>query len=427
MKMIRTVRSAAISLILAVIGTAYSAAPETNKAKPPKALTVEIKAGKTERENVPVSLLLPKTLAGVKHFRLTSADTKQVVPAQVDRGLPGKITRTITGPPKLVWMLADPLKAGRSRRYTLEPLADAPKPAAPPAVRVEDDGKHLNVSVGGKPVLTYKQAVVASPDPKAPYFKRSGYLHPVRNPRGEVLTDDFAPDHPHQHGIMFPWTRCTFEGKLAEFWNQKRQLGTVEHASTVETGSGEVFGHFFTTLRHVALKAEGGPKAALIETWAVRVYRRADGFLFDVDSTQRCATSSPLIIQKYHYGGMAVRCRRDWINNGDMLTSEGLTREKGNHTRPKWVDIHGKVGGAATGITAFCHPANFRFPQPVRLHPEKPYFCFAPMVLGEFGIEPAKPYISRYRFFVHDGKIEPTVADALFADYAHPAEARIVK
>jgi hypothetical protein len=27
-------------------------------------------------------------------------------------------------------------------------------------------------------------------------------------------------------------------------------------------------------------------------------------------------------------------------------------------------------------------------PQPVRLHPGKPYFCFAPTILGEFAIAP---------------------------------------
>jgi len=276
-------------------------------------------------------------------------------------------------------------------------------------------------------VLTYNHAVVPSPDPKEPYYRRSGYVHPVRSPAGKVLTDDFAPDHPHQHGIMFPWTKCTFEGRPAEFWNQKLQLGTVEHAGFQAAGGGSVFGFFTAKLRHVALKAAGGPKAALTETWSVRVYNRSDGFLFDIDSVQRSATDSPLVIEKYHYGGMAIRCRREWIDKGDFLTSEGKTRADGNHSRPRWCDVNGKLGGKATGVTVLCHPGNFRFPQPVRLHPNKPYFCFAPMVLGRFRIEPGKPYVSKYRFYVHDGKLDPAAADALWNDYAHPAEVRIVE
>ncbi len=32
-----------------------------------------------------------------------------------------------------------------------------------------------------------------------------------------------------------------------------------------------------------------------------------------------------------------------------------------------------------------------------------PYFCWAPMVLGEFEIAPGKPYVSKFRYIVHKG------------------------
>ena len=47
-----------------------------------------------------------------------------------------------------------------------------------------------------------------------------------------------------------------------------------------------------------------------------------------------------------------------------------------------------------------CSPKNFRAPQHVRIHPNKPYFCFAPMVEGPFQIAPGKKYVSRYRYLV---------------------------
>jgi len=380
------------------------------------AVTVEVRAGTSRRHDVPVSLTLPKSLAAAKGLSLTRLDTKQPTPVQ-----------RVAGPaPSIVWMLAEPLKAGQVRRYRLA-AAEAPKRTTPPAVTVTDDGKGLEVKLGRRAVLTYRHAVVPSPDPKTPYYRRSGYIHPLRNPAGKVLTDDFAPDHPHQHGVMFPWTKTTFEGKPTEFWNQKLLLGTVEHAALQAVGGGNVFAHFTATLRHVALKAAGGAKTALTETWSVRVYRTAGGFLFDLDSTQRCATDSPLNIAKYHYGGLAVRCRREWIGTGGFLTSERKTRANGNHSRPRWCDVYGTIDGQPTGITVFCHPGNFRFPQPVRLHPSKPYFCFSPMVLGAFRIEPSRPYVSRYRFYVHDGKVDAARANALWNDYAHPAKVRIVE
>ena len=71
------------------------------------------------------------------------------------------------------------------------------------------------------------------------------------------------------------------------------------------------------------------------------------------------------------------------------------------------------------------HPANFRSPQPVRLHPNKPYFCFAPMVPGAFEIAPGRPYVSRYRLVLHDGRPDPAAGRAQ-RDYARTALARTV-
>ena len=98
----------------------------------------------------------------------------------------------------------------------------------------------------------------------------------------------------------------------------------------------------------------------------------------------------------------------------------------GNHTRPVWVEMHGLVDGSPAGIVVLSAPSNFRHPQPVRLHPSKPYFCFAPNVVGDFTIEPGRPYVSRYRLAVHDGPPDAQANDRLYADYAAPPEARLV-
>ena len=72
------------------------------------------------------------------------------------------------------------------------------------------------------------------------------------------------------------------------------------------------------------------------------------------------------------------------------------------------------------------NPANFRFPQPVRLHPQKPYLCFSPMALDSFSIERDTPYISRYRYYVHAGKPSATNLEAAWYDYAEPVQVRLV-
>jgi hypothetical protein len=110
----------------------------------------------------------------------------------------------------------------------------------------------------------------------------------------------------------------------------------------------------------------------------------------------------------------------------EFVTSEGKDRLAGNHTRPEWVSLTGKIDGEPATLTVMGHTTNFRFPQPVRLHPTKPYFCFAPMVLGEFKLEKSQPYVSRYRFLVYDGALDQNLNRKVWHDYADPVQTRIV-
>ncbi len=74
--------------------------------------------------------------------------------------------------------------------------------------------------------------------------------------------------------------------------------------------------------------------------------------------------------------------------------------------------------GALAGVTILCHPENFRFPQPMRVHPTEPFFCYAPQQLGEMAIEPGKPYVSRYQIIIADGAVSPEQADAWWEEWA---------
>jgi hypothetical protein len=77
-------------------------------------------------------------------------------------------------------------------------------------------------------------------------------------------------------------------------------------------------------------------------------------------------------------------------------------------------------------LSVLDHPENFRFPQPVRLAPAVPYFCMAPAVLGSFPIEPGQVHRARYRFILHDEKLEAGVLERCWQDYSSPPEVRVV-
>ena len=268
----------------------------------------------------------------------------------------------------------------------------------------------IRVTLRGKPVLEYVKAERPLPEGIAPHFRRSGYIHPVYTPAGQEITGDFPADHAHQHALFFAWTKASFDGRKVDFWNQAKQLGRIEFREVASVDRADQQVSF--SVKHAFSVGAGDQRVDVLhEVWTVTVHQTPeDHYLFDVVSEQECATDKPLQLAEYHYGGMAFRGNEVWLKDkgdhsihpGDLQvrTSEGKDRWEGNHTRPDWVVFSGKIGGQDASVAVFGSPRNFRAPQPVRIHPEKPYFCFAPMVEGPFTIEPGKKYVSRYRYFV---------------------------
>ena len=309
----------------------------------------------------------------------------------------------------------------------------APQKTSPKITSEQTDGA-ITMFFGGKPILKYNVAVQKSPAGISSDFERSGYIHPIYTPAGVEVTGDFPPDHAHQHALFNAWTSTTFEGRSVDFWNQAKKKGRVSHQKVIRVGRDE----FVVQLLHEDLTSPTGPKPVLEETWAVKVIGLdKDAYVFDITSVQTCVANSPLRMNQYRYGGMGIRGNNQWINDAgtkalsayqkafnkgkkleypslDLVghrftTSDGKRRFEGNHSRPTWVDLSGKVDGQIVGVSILGNRRNFRFPQPVRLHPTKPYFCFAPMVVGDFEIAPWETYESRFRYIVHDGDLSKEV------------------
>jgi hypothetical protein len=56
----------------------------------------------------------------------------------------------------------------------------------------------------------------------------------------------------------------------------------------------------------------------------------------------------------------------------------------------------------------------------MRLHPDEPFFNFAPQQAGDMSIEPGTTFVARYRFVVHDGPPDAAALNRLWNDFAHP-------
>ena len=423
----------------------------TTTAADPPSVVFEVDAGRYARRDTPVVVPLPEALKNASGLALENLDDHKYVPVQ-------SMPVHVMGFSAVAWIVREPLLAGAIRRYRLS--TDSGNAVSRPGggVHAFADGKPMlqnggdldhhktaTLRVGDRPVLTYQAAIAEPPPELDPVYRRSGFIHPLQTPSGLAVTDDFPPDHAHQHGLFFAWVNTTFEGRHVDFWNQKERTGRVSHVSPGQvyrnaiTG-GPVFGELLVELIHEDLTAPDGPKPVLREFWLALAFDIPGHFVVDLQSAQHIV-SEKLTINKYQYGGLALRGNRQWFDpsaqgneppdaarsgRSEFLTSDEKHRADGNHTRPRWVDLSGQVDGKFGGVAILDHPSNFRFPQPVRLHPNKPYFCFAPMVESEFAITSGHPYVSRYRFYIHDGPPDHEAIESAWHDYADPPRVRVI-
>jgi Family of unknown function (DUF6807) len=401
-----------------VMSFAAGAGLRADELKPIAELTVA--AGERDQSDAPVEFVLPKASASYPAMRLVETTDGKTTPvaSQIDPQAG-----------RLWWIAEGPIAAGAKRTYRLE----AGAAAKAPEIAIIDSERSVEARHGDKPLLRYNKAHVEPPAGVNPKYGRSAHLHPVWTPSGAIVTDELPPDHLHQSGIFLAYTKTAFEGRDVDFWNLAGGKGRVRFKALNSTTSGPVFGQFRVEHEHVDLTAPGtnteigaqtGGKVALVETWDVRVWNvgwNAGYWLLDVSSKVRCPGDSPLRLPEYHYGGMAIRAARSWTpEHVKFSTSEGNDRIKGNHSRPRWCDVSGLIDSQAAGITIMTHPTNFRFPEPLRIHPTMPYLVYTPSFLGDWEIRPAAPHESRYRFVIHDGELPPKTLERLWRDYAEP-------
>ncbi len=319
------------------------------------------------------------------------------------------------------------LAKGKTKTYKLVPV-----PASESVMKVENDGQALKISSEGKPVFQYQMELGPVPDGVQPYFAHGAHLHPIYTPGGKIVTGNHPPDHRWHRGIWMAWTDTDYEGRHPDFWNMGKEkdgslTGEVRFGKLLGSWEGSVQAGFVS--RHDFIDhTSGQEKKVLEDMWTVRAFHIPKMNVIDFASLQRIAAGAPALkLPKYHYGGLGVRGNAAWdpVDQVTMLTSEGLDRLKGDNSKGKWVYLRGEVEGAQATLVVLIHPANFRFPQPLRLNPKNPQLCVAPSQDGEWEISPGKPYESQYRFLIIDGVPEAAVIDKAWRDYALPAKATV--
>lgn len=286
----------------------------------------------------------------------------------------------------------------------------------------------LVIDFNERNLLGYQFEVMAAPQGVDPAYGRSGFIHPLWSPKGQVLTRVQPEDHYHHYGIWNPWTQLSYDGKKYDLWNLGEKQGTVRFSNFVSRDSGPVYSEFTVIHEHVIFNEDQGEKVIMEELQTIRVYRPTETRHYIMDMTiDLRAKDKPVDLLEYRYGGFGWRATEQWDkNNSEVMSSEGLDRSKVDSTLGRWFYVQGAVDNDYAGAEVMSHPSNFNHPEPMRIWPVAEdnrgdvFASFSPTKNTNWLIEPGKSYVRRYRFVVYNGKLTKQHAESAWQVFANP-------
>lgn len=304
------------------------------------------------------------------------------------------------------------------------------------AAIVSINKKNIYLLADDKLVLAYRHALQEAPDNIDPLYGKSGFIHPLYSPKGNVLTRIQPEDHYHHYGIWNPWTKAQINGREVDFWNLIKGQGTVRYAGLLSKTSGSVYSSFKIKQEHVSFQNKGPDMVAINEIWEVRSYpvniNGQQCYLIDMIVSLNNNLDSNIELTDYRYGGgMGFRATKYWTNqNSKVLTSEGKTRKDADGSKARWCKIEGAFpSGINSGIVFFSHPDNRAHPEPMRVWPENAnngrgdmFFEFCPIRHQKWNLLPNKEYILKYRILVYDDTLTSEAAESIWQTFANEIE-----
>ena len=289
---------------------------------------------------------------------------------------------------------------------------------------------------GNQNLLQYNFKTLYPPAGVDTAYKRSGFIHPLWSPKGQVLTRIQPPDHYHHYGIWNPWTHVLFEKDTVDFWNIGDKKGTVRFANFLSINEGPIFSEYEALHEHVAFKKGGGEKVALNEVQSVRVYapKGEDYYIADVTVKMSPASESEVLLLEYRYGGFGWRTTEQWNNkNSEVITSEGKNRKDADGSTARWCIVQGEIDNDYAGAVMMSYPTNYNYPEPLRIWPENQYnrgdmFAnFSPTKNKDWLLKPGNTYTLKYRLLVFNGRFTAAKAETAWKHFAHAPKVSVVQ
>lgn len=289
-------------------------------------------------------------------------------------------------------------------------------------VTLQESTKGMDFILDGKLVLSYQMTKEPVPSGIKNAYSKSGFIHPIQSPSGQVLSRIQPADHYHHYGIWGPYTRATIGGKEVDFWNLGDEKGRVDFSHVISKKQAGGAAELTVRQNHIDLKAPAQSQLAMAEDLRIKVKPADKGRYFvDYTSTLQTDIVGGILLDDYRYGGgIGFRATEVWGDaNSTILTSEGKDRATADGSNARWILVTGQSDhpSGKSGILFMSHNTNQAHPEPLRVWPPGQYegkgnvfIEFCPIRHTSWEIQPGKRYSLTYRMLVFDGEL--TVQEA---------------
>ncbi|MBL9138437.1 MAG: PmoA family protein [Verrucomicrobiales bacterium] len=226
---------------------------------------------------------------------------------------------------------------------------------------------------------------------------RSDYLHPLHGVRGEVLTHDWAIDHPHHRGIYWAWPEVGWGTRRGDLHALQqvfaRPVDNVRHSKQEGMAVLEAQNQWVWEDRTPIVK-----ERALFRVYPISGRGRAIDLEFEftplVDEVTLARRDTRL------YGGLNLR-----LASPANPTLQVHTDPPGAAPRRAWSDLSGIFEGTVpSGLSVLQHRDNPEYPGDWIQYPElawcQPAF---PSANTRYSLRRGTSLVLRYRIWTHDG------------------------
>lgn len=283
------------------------------------------------------------------------------------------------------------------------------------------DGYVVLKSPTDAPILRYVTEGLPEGE-QGPAVEGACFMHPIRTPAGDVVTDMAPADHPHHRGVFCGWVEVEGEAR-GDWWGwgakaPKENRYILNRETRVTEHSPER-----VTLRLIN-SWRAGEEKVLGERVTLTASAAAGCYVLDFEFKHTVGGRKPVTLAQNPFGGFCYRARprgEQTITGPDgvvKLPDSVFDRRERNWPASHWYDLtYLAADGVVNGVAVMDHPNN-----PLSTwHVVRGIHMLNPCIVAEEAqqIQFGEPLYLRYRLVAHDGDAASVDLARLYDEFAN--------